>query len=139
MALTDAKLRSLKAKDAPYKVSDGEGLFVLVPLNGSKLWRLSYRFSGKQKGITLGKYPDVSLLDARRARDEAKRLLAKGFDPSTARKAEKREKRIAAGNTFEAVANEWFDNIKPRWVPFGIRPRMLSPFFVEQMRWAQRL
>ena len=89
MALTDAKVRSLKGKDAPYKVSDSEGLYVLVPVGGSKLWRLAYRYFGKQKTLVLGKYPIMSLLDARRARDEAKRLLASGVDPSNVRKSQR--------------------------------------------------
>ena len=106
MPLTDAKVRALKAKKAPYKVSDGEGLYqILVPSSGAKLWRLAYRFQGKQRSLALGQYPDVSLLDARRARDDAKRLLSAGADPSAVRKAKKREKLISANNTFEAVAN----------------------------------
>jgi hypothetical protein len=79
MALNDAKLRALKAGDRPYKHSDGEGLFVLVTTGGSKLWTLAYRFVGKQKTLALGKYPTVSLLDARRARDAAKLLLSSGI------------------------------------------------------------
>jgi hypothetical protein len=75
MALTDTKVRSLKSKSAPYKVSDGEGLYVLVPSNDSKLWRLAYRYLGKQKTLALGQYPTVTLLEARRARDEAKRTF----------------------------------------------------------------
>jgi hypothetical protein len=117
MPLTDAKVRALKAKPAPYKLSDGEGLFVFVPTGGSRLWRFAYRYLGKQKILALGRYPDVTLLEARRARDQAKSLLAKGVDPSTSRKAEKREKLIAAGNTFEAVADEWFETNNGRWVP----------------------
>ncbi len=74
MPLTDAKVRVLKPKNAPYKLSDGEGLYVLVTAGGSRLWSLAYRFNGKQKTLALGKYPAVSLLDARRARDAAKQL-----------------------------------------------------------------
>jgi len=73
---------------------------------------LAYRFLDKQKTLVVGQYPTVSLLEARRARDEAKRLLAKGIDPSTARKAEKRVRVMTARNTFEAVANEWFETTK---------------------------
>lgn len=76
MALTDAKLRALKGQERPVKIGDGEGLYVLIKPNGSKLWALAYRFLGKQKTLALGKYPTVSLLDARHARDNAKRLLA---------------------------------------------------------------
>jgi len=80
------KVRSLKGKAAPYKVSDGEGLYVFVSTSGARLWRLAYRFNGKQKTLSLGKYPETSLLDARRARDEAKKLIANEIDPSGARK-----------------------------------------------------
>ena len=116
MALTDAKLRSLKARVAPFKVSDAEGLFVLVAPSGSKMWRLAYRFNGKQKTIALGHYPDVTLLEARRARDAARQILRDGTDPSDHRKAERRKRAIAADNTFEAVANEWFEANKVGWV-----------------------
>jgi hypothetical protein len=100
MALTDVKVRALKGKDAPYKVSDSEGLYVLVPPNGSKLWRLTYRYLGKQKTLVLGRYPALKFLDARRARDDAKRMLAQGEDPSGVHRAEKRKRKLAAGNTF---------------------------------------
>jgi hypothetical protein len=116
MPLTDAKLRSLKAKSASYKISDSEGLYLLVPTSGARLWRLAYRFGGKQKSFALGQYPEVSLLEARRARDAAKRLLRDGTDPSADRKAMRRKRSIAAANTFEAVANEWFDVNRGRWV-----------------------
>ena len=117
MPLTDIKARSLKARDAQYKVSDSEGLHLLVSPSGSKLWRLAYRFHGKQKSLALGKYPQITLLEARHLRDEAKRLIAKGTDPSGARKAEKRERKFAASNTFAAVADEWFEVNSERWVP----------------------
>jgi hypothetical protein len=116
MALTDAKVRALKAKAAPYKLSDGESLYVLVTIGGSKLWNLAYRFNGKQKTLALGKYPAVSLLEARRARDAAKQLLLMGTDPSADRKAARRKKSIAAANIFGAVAEEWFEINKGRWV-----------------------
>jgi Arm DNA-binding domain/Phage integrase, N-terminal SAM-like domain len=116
MPLTDAKVRTLKGKGTPYKVSDGEGLFVLVTSAGSRLWNLAYRYNGKQKTLALGKYPNVSLLEARRARDAAKQLIHAGSDPSVERKAERRKRSIAVANTFEAVADEWFEINKTRWV-----------------------
>jgi integrase len=116
MPLTDVKLRALTKKATPYKVSDQEGLYVLVQTTGSKLWRLAYRFGGKQKTLALGIYPRVSLLDARRARDDAKRKLNEGIDPAEQRKVQKEEKAVAAGNTFEALANEWFDLKTSGWV-----------------------
>lgn len=117
MPLTDAKVRALKAASHQYKASDAEGLYLLVSPSGGKLWRVAYRYNGKQKSLALGRYPVVSLSDARRSRDEAKRLIAKSVDPSVAKQAAKREKRIAAGNTFQTVADEWFESNKERWVP----------------------
>ena len=116
MALTDAKVRTLKAKAAPYKLGDGEGLYVLVTAGGSKLWNLAYRFNGKQKTLALGKYPAISLLVARCAREAAKQLLLVGTDPSADRKVARHKKSIAAANTFSTVADEWFDINKERWV-----------------------
>ena len=104
MPLSDAKLRVLKSKTKPFKIADAEGLYVLVASSGSKMWRLAYRFNGKQKTLALGHYPEVSLLEARRAPNAAKRLLREGTDPSTERKIERRKRTIAAANTFEAVA-----------------------------------
>lgn len=80
MALTDAKLRSLKGSGRAQKLGDAGGLFVLVTPGGSRLWRLAYRFGGKQKLLALGKYPDVSLGDARLARELAKKQLEEGVD-----------------------------------------------------------
>lgn len=107
MPLTDARIRSTRAQDRPIKVSDGGGLHLLVTSQGSKLWRLSYRYLGKQKTLALGAYPAVGLEKARAARQHAKALLADGVDPSAAKKAEDRERRTAAGNTFETIASEW--------------------------------
>ena len=115
MPLTDAKLRTLKPKPAAYKVSDAEGLHILVPSNGSKLWRWAYRSGGKQKVLALGHYPDVSLLDARRARNDARRLLGQGTDPSQARKLERLKASTSARNTFQAVAEEWYALNESRW------------------------
>jgi integrase len=124
MPLTDDKVRSLKARAAPYKVSDSCGLYLLVPSTGSKLWRLAYRFGEKQKCVALGKYPEVSLADARQARDYAKRLLADGYDPAAVKKANKRADKIAASETFCVVAEAWFETKKRRWVKsFGSRMR----------------
>lgn len=114
--LSDAKIRALKPRPRPYKVSDAEGLFVLVNPNGSRLWRLAYRFDGKQKLLALGKYPDVSLSDARDKLRDAKKLLSKQLDPGLKRKTEAEERRETNANTFELVANEWFDTNKSKWV-----------------------
>lgn len=116
MPLTDAKLRTLKPEAKPRKYADFEGLFLLMNPNGSRLWRLAYRFAGKQKLLALGAYPEVSLRDARKAKEEARALLAKGFDPALERKVAKAKAKVAAGHTFEAVANDWFEARRAGWV-----------------------
>jgi integrase len=108
MPLSDVTVRSAKPAATPRKLSDGGGLFLLIqpkPI-GSKLWRLAYRFGGKQKALALGIYPAVSLSQARDGRDEAKKLLAVGIDPSVQRKTERQLDKVAAGNSFRAVAEE---------------------------------
>ncbi len=108
----DSHFRHLKADEKDYKRSDSGGLFMLVTKTGSKLWRYAYRFDAKQKLLAIGQYPLVSLADARTKRDNAKRLLADGIDPSVERKAERRQARIARSNTFEAVAKELMDEFE---------------------------
>jgi integrase len=103
MPLKDLTVRNVKPLAKPFKLSDGGGLYLLVQPTGSKLWRLAYRFAGKQKTLALGVYPQVSLEDARRGRDEAKKLLARGVDPSAQRKADKHARKE---DTFRAVAEE---------------------------------
>lgn len=106
MALTDRTLRSLKPADKPRKLSDGGGLHVLLTPQGSRLWRMAYRFGGKQKTLSFGAWPAVSLIDARARRGEAKRILAAGKDPAQQARLEKIEQQIAVANTFGAVAEE---------------------------------
>lgn len=103
MALSDVKVRSAKPEAKAYKLTDGEGMVLLVHPNGSKYWRLRYRFGGKENMLALGKYPEVSLADARARRDEARKLLANGVDPSENKKAVKVELEQEA-ITFEVVA-----------------------------------
>jgi integrase len=107
MTLTDTAIRNLKPQQKLYKKSDSGGLQLHVMPAGSRLWHLAYRFGGRQKTLALGPYPVVTLAMAREARDEAKRLLAQGVDPSEKRKADKRA--AAAARTFSEVADEWFD------------------------------
>ncbi|MCG5234211.1 tyrosine-type recombinase/integrase [Xanthobacter oligotrophicus] len=112
MALTDLAIRNFKPAEKPFKASDSGGLHLLVNPNGSRLWRLKYRFEGKEKLLALGAYPIVTLAKAREKRDEAKGLLADGIDPAKSR----RESRIAAvatsGNTFRLVAGEYLDKLR---------------------------
>ncbi len=115
MALTDLVVKKSKATDSPIKLTDGGGLFLLVQPNGSKYWRLSYRFAGKQKTLALGVYPDVSLSDARARRDEARKLLANDIDPGAVKQAQKTAKGEQAANSFEVIAREWFARHSPNW------------------------
>ena len=115
--LTYAELKALKPQDKPYKVFDGGGVHVLVTPSGSRLWRLAYRFLGKQKTMTFGAFPDVSIAEARDLANQAKRALREGRDPGHEKKMKKRRERIAAGHTFALVANEWFEKEKHGWVP----------------------
>lgn len=116
--------RNVKPTEKPLKISYGGGLFLLVEPRGSKLWRLAYRFNGKQKTLSLGTYPAVSLKDARDHRSRAKELLARGIDPGEHKKQEKRKKLLEAENTFESVARDWFDARKSGWTP-GYSDRIL--------------
>lgn len=113
MPLTDAAIKTTKPTDKPQKLFDGGGLYLLVQPSGAKLWRLKYRFQGREKLISLGSYPEVGLAAARQKREAERRKLAAGDDPSTLRKAEK----TAAVITFEAVARECFEKLKPKWTP----------------------
>ncbi|MCJ1905273.1 DUF4102 domain-containing protein [Morganella sp. HSTU-ASny43] len=106
MALTDAKVRAAKPLDKSYKLTDGDGMHLMVHTNGSKYWRLQYRFGGKQKMLALGVYPDISLAEAREKRDAARKLIVNGFDPSEKRK-EVKEEQQKEFNTFEKVARDW--------------------------------
>ena len=110
MPLTDTACRAAKGGDRLRKLSDGGGLQLWVQPNGSKLWRLAFRFSGKQKLLALGAYPIVSLADARQARDAAKRSLAGGADPST-EKREAKAAQLAKGDTFRTVAEEYVQKL----------------------------
>ncbi len=107
MKLSDVGIRKAKPRTKTYKMADGGGLFLQVQPNGSKYWRLFYRFEGKQKLLALGVYPDVSLLLARERREAARKLLATGIDPGENRKVIKKAKLEGSENSFEVVAHEW--------------------------------
>ena len=115
MPLTDTACRKANGKDKPYKLADSLGLYLEVMPHGSKLWRYKYRYLGKEKRLALGSYNEVSLAEAREKRDEARKSLSKGLDPSFARKEQKRQKTLNAENTFEAIAREWHINSEARW------------------------
>jgi integrase len=109
MPLTDAAIRNLKPRDKPYKVADFEGLFLLVKPTGSRLWHQKYRIDGKERLLAIGPYPEVSLAQARVARDAARALLATGKDPSEAKQDRKREDKERRGLTFESQAQAFLD------------------------------
>ncbi|MDE7064080.1 MAG: integrase arm-type DNA-binding domain-containing protein, partial [Desulfovibrionaceae bacterium] len=109
--LTDVAIRNAKAEEKPRKLFDSNGLYLLISTSGTKGWRLKYRFQGKEKLISLGRYPLVSLKEARERAMEARKKLESGSDPSVERKLKKQ----AAENTFELVAREWYELQKPKW------------------------
>ncbi len=113
MKLSVTKINSLKSKKSITKYSDGKGLLILVHPNGSKYWRLNYRFHYKQKTLALGVYPYVSLAQARERAFKAKCLIADGIDPSTVKKQEKAK--IKGTTSFKKIAQAWYDKKKNKW------------------------
>ena len=107
MTLTDTAVRKAKPEAKPRKLADERGLFLHISNSGGKYWRFKYRFAGKEKPLSLGVYPDVMLADAREKRDEARTQLARDIDPGTLKQIQKQARRVAAANTFEAIAREW--------------------------------
>lgn len=115
MKLNARQVDTAKAQEKPYKLSDGGGLYLLVNPTGSKYWRLKYRVAGKEKLLSVGVYPDVTLADARSKREDAKRIIAAGGDPSQEKQAEKAAKVLAVQNSFESIAIEWHNHKKENW------------------------
>ena len=107
LKLTDITIKRAKPSEGAYKLSDGGGLFLQVEPTGGKLWRYKYRFNGAERKLALGKYPDISLQEARRLHQEAREQLARGIDPGVAKQTMKKTKGDLAANSFEAVAREW--------------------------------
>lgn len=105
--LTVSQIRAAKPANKRYKIYDGRGLFLLIHTNGGKYWRFRYQFNDKDKTIALGTYPELSLPEARRLREEYRSQVSKGIDPAVQKKARKQARREAAGNSFEVVAREW--------------------------------
>ena len=115
MPITDTTARNAKGQGKAYKLSDGGGLHLLVRPDGARYWRLAYRFADKQKTLALGVYPTISLAQARQAREEAKKHLAAGRDPSEAKKQAKRVAKLSTENSFSAVAREFVKKQGNRW------------------------
>jgi hypothetical protein len=115
MRLTTAKIQNTPPRRKTLRLFDGRGLYLEIAPTGSRWWRFKYRFACKEKRISLGVYPDVGLKNARDRRDEMRKPVADGIDPSAARKQEKLMALDAALNTFEAIAREWFEKHSPNW------------------------
>jgi integrase len=111
--LSDIAVRAAKAAAKPYRLADEKGLYLEVAPTGGKWWRLKYRFAGKEKRLSLGVYPTVTLKDAREKRDAARKLLASHIDPSVERRIQKASRIERAANSFETVAREWFAKRSP--------------------------
>lgn len=126
MPLSDAKVRTAKPQSKQYKLSDEKGSYLVVTTKGSKLWRMNYRHAGKRKTLALGAYPAVSLAKHRELRDEARRQIAAGTDPSFAKRLKKQQLYSAHANSFEAVALEYMEQ-QANWSR-GHRDRVTSRF-----------
>ena len=116
MPLTDIAAKTAKPQSKVYRLTDEKGMYLEVTPTGARYWRLKYRFAGKEKRLALGVYPSVSLKEARNKRDEARKQLEIGKDPSAAKQLAKHAVRAAATNSFEAVAREWFEKRTTNWV-----------------------
>jgi integrase len=126
MPLSELSVRKAKPRERAYKLRDGDGLYLLVKENGSKLWRVNYRYLGKYKTLALGAYPELGLAGARDKRFEARKLLSAGIDPSEHKQEQRKAAELAAANTFEAVAKEYLTSIQ--------KPG-LAAITVEKKRW----
>ena len=112
--LSDMEVSKIKPQQKQRTLFDGGGLFLLVTPPGGKLWRLKYRFDGKEKMLALGAYPEISLADARQRREDARRQVAHGIDPGAVRKAQKQAV-TEETETFEVIAREWHMKFTPTW------------------------
>jgi integrase len=126
MGLTAVAIKAAKGREKQYKLTDSDGLHLLVMPSGQRYWRMNYRHLGKYKTLAFGVWPEVDLADARAKRDEARRVLAKGIDPAEKLKLDKIAVSVAAANTFQAVADEWIAKIERE---------DLSPVTLKKIRW----
>ncbi|WP_103182518.1 tyrosine-type recombinase/integrase [Pectobacterium odoriferum] len=115
MPLNARQIETAKPQDKEYKLTDGAGLYLLIKPNGAKYWRLKYRVAGKEKKLSIGVYPDISLAEARLKREEARKIVASGGDPSEQKQVERQAKKINIDNTFKAIALEWHEYKRPNW------------------------
>lgn len=131
--LTDMQVLKVKPQCKQNTLFDGGGLFLLVTPSGGKLWRFKYRFDGKGKLLSLGTYPEISLLDARQRRDEARRQIAHGIDPGAVRKAQKQAV-TEETETFEVIAREWHTKFTLTWTA-GHATKLLSAMTRDLFPW----
>ena len=115
--LSDIQVKNVKPASKDSKLFDGGGLFLLVTPSGGKLWQFKYRFEGKEKKLSFGAYPAITLADARQRREDAKKLLANGVDPGEMKKSIKQAKVALEENSFESVAREWHRKFSGQWSP----------------------
>ncbi len=115
MALTNAEAKAARAGERDYKLGDSGGLYLFVTTKGAKSWRMKYRFGGKEKRLTFGLYPEVTLAEARERRDEARKMLRDNRDPVVEERRRAAAEIAAAGATFETIAREWHKDEMPRW------------------------
>jgi integrase len=130
MALNDTQIRSAKAREKDWKLADEKGLYLLVTTRGSKLWRWKFRHRGVEKKLSLGAYPELTLKDARRLRDEGRRQLALGVDPARDKQLSKAAARLGCANSFDAIADEYIAKVTSE----GLAPATLA-----KARWFQSL
>jgi integrase len=124
MPLTDPGVRAAKATEKPYKLTDGGGLHLLVTPTGGKLWRFRFTRGGREKLLSLGKYPDLSIAGARDMRDDARRMVANGGDPAAAKQERKQAARGAKANSFKAVALEWLATQRKKLAPISYEKKL---------------
>lgn len=126
MPLTSTAIKAAKPKEKAYKLSDAEGLYLMVSTTGAKSWRVKYRINGKEKVYTIGQYPDYSLQEARQERDNAKAKIRRGIDPSAEKSEGKRRKVIQTKNLFGVSAYRWHELNTPRWTPrYALKVRQM--------------
>src|SRR5688572_25977637 len=123
MSLSDARIRNAKPRSGPYRLSDGQGLYLEIRPTGARLWRYRYRLVGKENLFAIGAYPEVGLADAREQRDSARKLVRDGVHPSHHRKANRLRTAYEHANSFEAVAREWLETHMSFWTPRSHRQR----------------
>jgi hypothetical protein len=131
--LTDMKIMKSKPREKQITLFDGGGLFLLVTPSGGKLWRLKYRYESKEKLLSLGAYPEISLAEARQRRDEARKQLAHDIDPGVLRKA-KKQAETEETETFEVIAREWHTKFTHTWTP-GHATKLLSAMTRDLFPW----